>query len=133
MKRDMQKDLEMCEKATPGNWKLQMVDGKLSIIFVPNDISIFGCKAIVMSSGYSEKNGGVWDTWIQCRLDDARFIAESREALPYYIKQCQDLEERNKKLQIELCKRDIDEAEMSGDLHLAEACRDDLKALEGAE
>lgn len=69
MERDIQKDLELCEKACPAPWNPDHLPG------VEKD-----CEMCQINS---RSNGNA----------DRKFIAESREALPYYIKRCQEAEE----------------------------------------
>jgi len=68
MKRDAQNDLELCNKATPGPW---WIDGNGDIIQT---------KHITRD---------VW--FIPKTQEDVKFIAESREALPYWIKRSEAL------------------------------------------
>lgn len=73
MKRNYRTDLEVCEKATPGEWKEKCFDS---------------CWYVYRASG----EGTVVDIFDGTKKEDAEFIAISREALPYYIKRCMDLE-----------------------------------------
>jgi len=68
--RDIAKDKEMCEAAQP-LWKL---DGKRSV-------------------DYFDLETGYWTPLFHGEIDerDARFIAESRQALPYWIAQYEDM------------------------------------------
>ncbi|MGR8997339.1 hypothetical protein ACP3UH_31305, partial [Klebsiella pneumoniae] len=64
--RDWQKDMEMCEKASPAPWKIDLLEymGNRGLV---HETVIDG----VTSEIYNE--------------EDAEFIAESREALPYWL------------------------------------------------
>ncbi|KKX52470.1 hypothetical protein [Brevibacillus borstelensis] len=66
MQRDAEKDLVMCERATPGPW-----NNDHDQVTKENGVPLF--KAFRMRGD------------LQMR-DDARFITEAREALPYWIK-----------------------------------------------
>ncbi|MEJ8547170.1 hypothetical protein [Brevibacillus borstelensis] len=68
--RDAEKDLAMCEAATPGPWVVDDVNG---VIW-----NLEG-KRVFELGGYEEP-------------DDHLFIAESREALPYWIQRAQAAE-----------------------------------------
>jgi hypothetical protein len=73
VKRDAAADLAMCEAATPGKW-----EGKHAI---QPYISVFtGVAEEVIATTYTRGN--------------MRFIAESRTALPHWIKRAQDAEKR---------------------------------------
>lgn len=72
IKRDAAADLAMCEAATPGPW---VVDGENGVIWDGN-----GQIVVVLDANADPDN------------DD--FIAESRTALPHWIKRAQDAEKR---------------------------------------
>ena len=73
--RDIAKDRELCEKATPGPWKA----------FIRKTHYIIESPTAQCSIVYEKRYPGIPDeTWRQ-QCADARFIAESRTALPYYI------------------------------------------------
>lgn len=71
MQRNAEKDLVMCERATPGPW-----NNDHDQVTKENGVPLF--KAFRMRGD------------LQMR-DDARFITEAREALPYWIKEYQKL------------------------------------------
>ncbi|MNO32218.1 hypothetical protein D3C76_222020 [compost metagenome] len=84
--RDWQEDMKMCEKASPEPWRVEQLEymGNRGMI---QETVIDG----VTSEIYNE--------------EDARFIAEAREALPHWLQQyaaekerADKLEERNKAL-----------------------------------
>jgi hypothetical protein len=70
MKRNAQNDLELCNKATPGPWmyEAENFEGYREPPAVIYPIRVDG------SDGFNI-----------CNSDNAKFIAESREALPYWI------------------------------------------------
>lgn len=76
--RDYQKDLEVCEKATPGPWKLKIKG---------NSVQSFAINGVC--SGMKPRGG------------DAHFIALARTALPWYIKRCMELESQFQQAQAE--------------------------------
>lgn len=79
--RDAEKDLKMCEAATPGPWKTSQHDQySLDIVSVPEQEVI------------------CWTDSFGQGARDGYFIAEAREALPYWIKRAVAAEEREKKL-----------------------------------
>ncbi|RNB89620.1 hypothetical protein EDM56_10570 [Brevibacillus fluminis] len=68
-KRDAVADLEMCQRATSGDWRLQHTVVGLSV--------------------------KIGDCWIgHANKNDAEFIAESRTALPYCIEHAETLNEK---------------------------------------
>lgn len=73
MKRDYQADLEACEKATKGPWTAHEYAHRWYIY---------------------NKNIGGKEVADDIDEQDAQFIALSREAIPYYIKRCIDLEKQ---------------------------------------
>jgi hypothetical protein len=89
MTRDYQKDLEICEKATPGKWEVRTVyheDSEYSKFIKSQEI-------------VSMKDDG--NVYVLARINwsnpveaNAQLMAISREALPYYIKRCMELEEQ---------------------------------------
>lgn len=72
--RDAKKDLAMCERATPGPW-----NNDHDQVTKENGVPLF--KAFRMRGD------------LQMR-DDARFITEAREALPYWIKRAMATEQK---------------------------------------
>lgn len=85
--RNPEKDLEICEKATSGPWAIKGITGDTSTwTLMGNDASFAGLKLIKMT------------------VDDVVFIASAREALPYYIKRCMELEEQIKDFKMVLSK-----------------------------
>ena len=73
--RDLQKDLELCEKATEGPWEIMVRDG---VIIIPGIVS--------GANGYS----GYYDP---PEKEDAEFIAAAREGWPYAIERALKAEE----------------------------------------
>jgi len=74
--RNWQKDWELCEKATPGPWDTH--DG---------DIFDDGLRV------FEESDGGTVAS--QLYEEDAQFIAEAREALPYWLTKYRELEKES--------------------------------------
>lgn len=94
--RNWQKDWELCQRATPGPWYV----GKRSkyAIFTDNGRDVLGnkCKKLpVASTVYGYRGLGN-------RERDAEFIAEAREALPYWLQRVRVLEAKNRVLQKQL-------------------------------
>jgi hypothetical protein len=83
MSRDWQGDWELCEKATPG---------PLSIL--PPYPTEYGIEWEVAT----EQGKGIWVAHCQGE-HDARFIAEAREALPYWLQRVKELEVKVKELE----------------------------------
>lgn len=93
--RDWQKDMEICKKATPGPWWVDV--GK---ILNPCSIAL----------GHSDEfNTEVYiclgTSAVADAIDDAEFIAESREALPYWLQRVRELEEKIEQLKVQLAER----------------------------
>lgn len=89
MKRDAKADLEMCEKATPGpyrSWPQTGGDHAL-VERVFHDEQDRRCHQFLAVCGSVGVDNSV----------NAVFFAESREALPYWIKRAQEAEEMLKK------------------------------------
>lgn len=79
--RNAAKDLAMCEAATPGPWKTSQHDEySLDIVSVPEQEVI------------------CWTDSFGQGARDGYFIAEAREALPYWIKRAVAAETEVKKL-----------------------------------
>jgi len=75
--RDIAKDKELCEKATPGPWGLDGIDRVISPTLESGSDAIADCYY----------------------LNDDDFIAESREALPHYIDRTEKAEARVRELE----------------------------------
>lgn len=100
LKRDWEKDWKLCQCATPGPWEVELVTPS-----PPGKIEHFEREWIC-------ECGSVWEDGVQLVYvfprvevevatslkDDAEFIANSREALPYWLQQARKLEEENRKL-----------------------------------
>lgn len=92
--RDAQKDLEMCEKATPGPW-IQTGEcrpfsdeyGAQEKVYVCVGSDLIYCGSVIYPG----------DDKFMKPIDNAQFIAESREALPYWIIRAKALEEKIRK------------------------------------
>jgi len=108
--RDWSKDWLLCQKATPGPWwYIRPCDGEAFIkpsgpeiiryqddeLDFVNGMDRFG---IVREPHYRNRNGSgrVYKAWGQGRKaieNDMRFIAEAREALPYWLQRAKELED----------------------------------------
>jgi hypothetical protein len=86
VKRDAAADLAMCEAATPGPWGVDDGDCDAMGIFAPDNDPI--C--------YVSENPGCGIGLRGRSIDEAnaRLIAESRTALPHWIKRAQEAEKR---------------------------------------
>lgn len=104
--RDLQKDLEICQSATPGPWEIRgdapySVDGKVIFHGRGNKnrtIARFPYGNIIGKP----KGWGKKDKAYQQLLVNIEFIAEAREGWPKAIKRATDAEEENTKLKTEL-------------------------------
>ncbi|PYI57049.1 hypothetical protein [Paenibacillus flagellatus] len=90
MARDLEKDLAICEEATPGKWEalldsVAMVD--------PGEIS----SVVWICQMYDEKAGNFHNY-----ENNARFVAASREGWPYAIRRAMQAEEKVDRLENEL-------------------------------
>jgi hypothetical protein len=77
-KRDGKQDLELCQKATPGPWEAEEKSHDGYISNWPNEKP--QPTYLMQWSGDGWENSGY-----ENGRNDARFIAESREALPHWI------------------------------------------------
>lgn len=78
-KRDAMHDLEICNDATPGPWKCHHEDGNWGAGVVSEETMMIVAVTEQLQLGSQF-------------IRDAVFIAEAREALPYYIQRVQALE-----------------------------------------
>lgn len=88
MARDYQKDLEVCEKATPGPWEWtedRYWCGYSGIVGKDN------AEVLYPSHSNDGDDGAAWFDDLPSETD-CEFMVMSREALPYYIKKCMELE-----------------------------------------
>ncbi len=90
MKRDAKADLEMCEKATPGPWSKSRMDMDSYSCNEKGDYEI-------VAYVYRNPEPRIPCFGLQFR-NDAKFISESREALPYWIKRAQEAEKLLKEI-----------------------------------
>lgn len=86
-KRDLEKDLELCSKATPEPWGIS---------------KIMGDTRVVSCDGYGECRGLITvmphtKNWPDSE-DNAKFIAESREGWPHAIRRALEAEAKNQRL-----------------------------------
>lgn len=95
MSRDWQKDFELCEKATPGPWRACGArDGCGLVWCVPGDV-------VVATTNTDDEDEGFSSTK-ESKVIDADFIAEAREALPYWLKRVRELEKIIEELSTEV-------------------------------
>ncbi|MBY0052298.1 hypothetical protein H7K32_11505 [Brevibacillus agri] len=107
--RNAAEDLAMCEAATPGPWKTSQHDQySLDIVSVPEQEVI------------------CWTDSFGQGARDGHFIAESREALPHWIRRAVAAEDREKKL-IEALRLIAEESE---DLGSVDCARETLRAYD---
>jgi hypothetical protein len=85
VKRDIKADLEMCEKATPGPWSKSRMDMDSYSCNEKGDYEI-------VAYVYRNPEPRIPCFGLQFR-NDAKFISESREALPHYIKRTMEAED----------------------------------------
>lgn len=86
--RNWQEDWEICKSVTPGPWKVcEAQDGCGLVWSVPADFPV------ATTNTDSESDGIVSSK--KRKLEDAGFIAEAREALPYWLQQVKELREEN--------------------------------------
>lgn len=78
MQRDAEKDLAMCEAATLGPWEWEEL----------NRFIMGGDTVVASVVGGDEVTG----PYVYLADNDARFITEAREALPYWIQRAQAAE-----------------------------------------
>jgi hypothetical protein len=85
--RDLEKDLEICEAATPGPWIANnTARHEDNLVWGPKGP---GHGAVAQVSFYTPS---------EYQMNDVRFIAEAREGWPYAIKQAIEAEEKVDKL-----------------------------------
>ncbi|HBS44698.1 MAG TPA: hypothetical protein DEA91_10015, partial [Paenibacillus sp.] len=83
--RDWQKDMEMCEAATPGVW---MAD-EVSRTWYGDRVGYF-----VMGEHFTDNNdGGIYGGGTFLRFEDAKFAAKAHAALPYWLQEAKELQE----------------------------------------
>ncbi|MEC4569330.1 hypothetical protein L8C07_25625 [Paenibacillus sp. CMAA1739] len=96
--RNWQEDMKMCHKATPGPWVIVTDDfGEDDVCYVPTELkSRNGMRVVSYEGGFVP----IHDIWNAEQLyDNARLIAESREALPYWLQQYAALEREYERFQ----------------------------------
>lgn len=94
MGRDLEKDLAICEAATPGPWKIDDGDSEAIGIFDSNG------NPICYFSGNPERGVGLHGRIVD--KANARFAAEARVGWPYAIRYAMSLEREVDRLQNEL-------------------------------
>ncbi len=105
--RDWQKDWELCEKATLGPWATRITHN-----MSPSDSKVSSCEIVALEPGEtypSEKSYciaklvpyGAWayGEFKEHVVRDAQFIAEARQALPYWLQWVRELEQERMELE----------------------------------
>ena len=94
--RDLQKDLEICEKATPGSWRWYAVEygcGECECEFgnETEDEGGLKCESVEIYNGayVSETKKVEHGDYVDMNNEDAKFIAQAREGWPEAIKRAQ--------------------------------------------
>lgn len=116
MERDIAKDRELCEKATPGPW---FVNPRSAYIVSTHPKSHY-YGSFVDGRVVHRVANTKFDTFGNSKAD-AQFIAVSRTALPYYISRTEHLERMVEELRARLAKSEAVCAEMREALESAEA------------
>lgn len=82
--RDLEQDLALCEKATPGPWQARQI------------VSTVGPMQMLAANGWEilgmTEDGMPLADWFE-RKEDAVFTAEARVALPYWLGEVKRLRE----------------------------------------
>ncbi len=87
MKRDWTEDWEMCKRATPGPWKVRHRHKDC----IPDNDECIGLGLEII--GPPKPHCWAYASQGQfARSADAKFIAEAREALPYWLERAWELE-----------------------------------------
>ena len=98
--RDIEQDLALCEKATPGPWQARQIVGVAGPMQMP---AANGWELLGMT-----EDGMPLADWFE-RKEDAVFAAEARTALPWYIGEVRRLREENARLIEALADKDARE------------------------
>lgn len=93
--RDWQKDWQMCEKATPAPW---LYAGQRRF-----DPARWSKGGFTLHCVTVEHPNGRWEAVFTKTAEDAHFIAQAREALPYWLQRVKELEERLRQLEGRKC------------------------------
>jgi len=96
--RDWQKDWEMCQRAIPGPWR--WVYYKWTDIYAlvgPRD------ETILDDGSYRGEYDSPGERLITPDDPNGQFIAEAREALPYWLQRVREMENEKRQLVVELC------------------------------
>lgn len=96
-KRDWNKDWELTMRATPGPWRWEYNKfyGSYSLIAVKD-------KAVILDDGSYNGDETPYDPLITPNDPNGQFIAEAREALPYWLQRVRELERAIKSF-VEVC------------------------------
>ncbi len=91
--RDWQRDRELAMRATPGPWEMvKYPAGERPTSLGLNSVAICGCYDD-SDEGYCMAEVMYHSYDCASAVDDAKFIAEAREALPYWLQRVRELEE----------------------------------------
>lgn len=94
--RDWQKDMEMCEAATRGPWKVFKGVSETLIGTAYDHPQMKGPDSIV---GHAISAHG---DYVYIRENDAELLAEARTALPYWLQEAKERGEREQRLKEEM-------------------------------
>lgn len=94
--RDWQKDMQMCEVVTPGPWIVWEDDGDVKVQAVAEGPNI---------ANFGRYGWGV--------MPEAKFTAEVRTALPYWLQEAKTLQDKLKEL-VEIIEYEADLADLRG-------------------
>jgi hypothetical protein len=110
--RDLLRDLELCEKATPGPWKVDRNPENLATVSAFYLLERHGGAAYIddclQINGNADYTGETYDpvfvaaVYDRYNADNATFVAAAREGWPHAIKRALKAEAEVEKLQTEL-------------------------------
>ena len=98
--RDLQKDLELCEKATLGPWGV--CGGGYSVFAVNIPAHKDLGSRVVVAECLTENDGKPFRDAFKIAVEDARFIAQAREGWPHAIERALKAEAEMEKLRAEV-------------------------------
>lgn len=92
--RDLKRDLEICEKATPAPWEWfeDVIEHKYIPTSVPAVLKNNNNEVVLTAESMLDSRTGEWRPFIDVDEDDMKFITETRQALPYWLQRVQELE-----------------------------------------
>lgn len=98
MERDLEKDLKICEAATPEPWGIVRKTIWLSEDSKPTSMKITEIGPICANAGADDSEVLV-EAWLDVSDDDALFVAEAREGWPHAIRRSLEAEKKVEELQ----------------------------------